>query len=272
MSLSEKLSPADAAILETYVVPRYLARFGETVLEMLISGPEARILHVGCRTGYPDLKLVERVDSAEIIGLDSSLPALELARHKAAVWGDVNIEYRVVDSLPGELEPGIFTHAFSLHPIVTDAGRAELLSAMRWLLCSGGQALLALPLRGSFQEIIDLMREYAVKYGQAEFGKRLDAAWIERPTLETLTDELEAAGFDDVDVELRPFALPFEGGRALLEDAVTRLLILPEIRSWLGAEELRRPLEYVRDAVDKYWSEGKFELSVNVACASARCP
>jgi SAM-dependent methyltransferase len=272
VSFSEKLSPADAAILETFVVPRYLSRYGEMLLDMLISGPEARILHVGCRTGYPDLKLVERVDSAEIIGLDPSLPALELARHKAAVWGDVAIDYRVLEQLPGDLEPGIFTHAFSLHPIVTDSGRAELLSAMRWLLCTGGQALLAMPMRGSFQEILDLMREYAVKYDQVEFGKRLDAAWIERPTVETLADELEAAGFDDVDVEVRPFALPFDNGRALLEDPASRLLILPEIRSWLGPDDLRRPLEYVRDALDKYWSEGKFELTISVGCASARCP
>jgi len=53
---------------------------------------------------------------------------------------------------------------------------------------------------------------------------------------------------------------------------VTRLQILPELRTWLGEHELKRPLEYVRDAIDKYWSEGKLELSVNVGCASARVP
>lgn len=272
MFQKEKLTPGDAAILETYVVPRYLSRFGELTLDQLICGPEARILHVGCRTGYPDLKLYERIDSAEILGLDSSLPALELARHKAAVLGDVAIEYRVFESLPGDLEPGIFTHALSLHPIATDAERAETLSAMRWLLCAGGQALVALPLRGSFQEIADLLREYALKQDEAELSKQLDAAWIERPTIETLSDEFEAAGFDDVDIELQPFALAFESGRSFMEDPVTRLLILPEIRSWLGDTDLSQPLLYVRDAIDKYWSEGKFELSIQAGCASARCP
>ncbi|HWA76147.1 MAG TPA: methyltransferase domain-containing protein [Polyangiaceae bacterium] len=272
MSLAEKLSPADAAILETFVVPRYLSRFGDLAVDMMVSGPEARILHVGCRTGYPDLKLYELVDNAEILGLDPSLAALELARHKATVRGDVAIEYRLGDGLPGELEPGIFTHALSLDPIIEDSERAELLSAMRWLLCSGGQALLAMPLRGSFQEVADLFREYALKYDEADFAAELDTSWGERPTLETLSDEFEAAGFEDVDVEVRLFTLAFDNGRAFLEDPASRLLILPEIRCWLGGGDLKRPLEYMRDAIDKYWSEGKFELTVQIGCASARCP
>jgi hypothetical protein len=49
-------------------------------------------------------------------------------------------------------------------------------------------------------------------------------------------------------------------------------MIVPEIRTWLAVNDLKKPLEYVRDAIDKYWSEGKLELSLNVGCASARKP
>jgi hypothetical protein len=44
------------------------------------------------------------------------------------------------------------------------------------------------------------------------------------------------------------------------------------VRTWLEINDLKRPLEYVRDAIDKYWSEGKLELTLNVGCASARKP
>ena len=57
-----------------------------------------------------------------------------------------------------------------------------------------------------------------------------------------------------------------------MEDPVSRLMIIPELRTWLGMEDLQKPLDYVRDAIDKYWSEGKLELSLNVGCASARRP
>ena len=145
--LSEKLSPADAAILETFVVPRYLSLFGDLMLEMMLVGESARVAHLGCRTGYPDLKLYERIDGVDIVGVDSSLPALELARNKAAVLGDVRVEYRIAESLPLDLDSGIFTHAFAIHPISGPLDRVALFEEMSRLLCDGGQALVALPLR-----------------------------------------------------------------------------------------------------------------------------
>lgn len=270
--MPEELSPADAAIFETHVVPRYLSFFGELALELLVSGPSARVLHVGCRTGYPDLKIAERLTHTELIGLDASMAALELARHNAHLAGRDGIVYRQFEGLPGDLEPGIFTHALALHPVLDSAARSELFSAMRWLLCSGGQAIVAMPLRGSFQEITDLFREYALKYDDEEFAKELEASLAERPSLETLSDQLEAAGFDDVDVEVRQVTVPFESGRAFVEDPVSRLLILPEVRSWLPLADTRRPIEYLREAIDRYWSESRLELSLNVGAASARCP
>jgi SAM-dependent methyltransferase len=269
---ADKLTPADAAIFETFVVPRYLSFYGELLLEMLLVGDGARMLHIGCRTGYPDLKLYERVDQAEIIGVDPSLPALELARNKAAARRDAQIEYRILESGLAQFEPEQFTHTVTLHPILTADERLELLGGMRHVLCPGGQALVALPLRGSFQEVADLLREYALKYDDTEFAKAVEYALATRPSIESLSEELEGIGFEDVDVEIRHTSLPFDSGRAFVEDPVTRLQIVPELRTWLGEHDLKKPLEYVRDAIDKYWSEGKLELQVNIGCASARVP
>jgi SAM-dependent methyltransferase len=268
----QKLSPADAAIFETFVVPRYLNLFGDLMLEMFLAGDAVRVAHLGCRTGYPDLKIYERVDQAEIIGFDYSIPALELARNKAAVRGADGIEYRVEEDGFERIESQQFTHVVALHPILKAEERLLLFQQVRRLLCSGGQALIALPLRGSFQEVIDLYREYALKYDDTEFSKAVELAIAARPSIESLSEELETAGLDDVDVEIRQTSLPFDSGRAFAEDPVSRLLIQPEIRSWLGVSDVSKPLDYVRDAIDKYWSESKLELSVTVACASARAP
>jgi ubiquinone/menaquinone biosynthesis C-methylase UbiE len=268
---TQKLAPADAAILETFVVPRYLSLFGELALDMLLVGESAHIAHVCCRTGYPDRKILELADGATLVGIDSSLPAVELARNKASVLGEA-IDYRVVEELPGELETETFSNALVLHPTTNDADRGSLFSAMAELLYSGGQAIVALPLKGSFQEIADLLREYALKYDDGEFSKAVEEAAATRPTIETLHEELENAGLEDIDVEIRQTTIAFDSGRAFIEDPVSRLLILPELRNWLSVTNLDRQLEYVRDAIDKYWSEGKLELSLNVGCASARKP
>jgi hypothetical protein len=269
--LSEKLTPADAAVMETFVVPRYLSLFGELALEMLLADDSARIMHVGCRTGYPDRRILERLDTASIVGLDGSLPALELARNKAAVFGET-IEYRVAHELPTELEAELYSHVLTLHPLASPEQRSWLFRNMTDLLYAAGQALVALPLRGSFEEILDLFAEYALKYDDTAFGEAVERAAFFWPTIETLSDELEGAGLDDVDVEIRQTELVFDSGRAFVEDPATRLLIIPELRTALGMPDVTKPLEYTRDAIDKYWSEAKFSLTINVGCASARKP
>jgi SAM-dependent methyltransferase len=269
--LTEKLNPADAAVMETFVVPRYLALFGELCLEMLLADESARILHVGCRTGYPDRRILERIDGASIVGLDASLPALELARNKAAVLG-ATIEYRVAHELPTELEADLYSHVMTLHPHASSEERLWLFRGMAELLYTQGQALVALPLRGSFQELLDLCAEYALKHDDAALTDGLEQALEFWPTIESLSEDLEEAGLDDVDVEIRQTELVFDSGRAFIEDPATRLLILPELRTALQIPDLTKPLEYLRDAIDKYWSETKFTLSINVGCASARKP
>lgn len=268
----QKLTPADAAIFETFVVPRYLSLYGELMLEMLLAGNAARVAHLGCRTGYPDLKIYERIDQTELVGFDGSIPALELARNKATVRGATGIAYQVDENSLADVEPEQFTHVIALHPVVNADQRVQLFKEVRRLLCPGGQALIALPLRGSFQEVLDLYREYALKYDDSEFSKAVEFAIATRPTIESLSDELETVGLDDVDVEIRHTTLPFDSGRAFAEDPVNRLMILPELRTWLGVDDVAKPLEYVRDAIDKYWSESKLELSLTVGCASARAP
>jgi SAM-dependent methyltransferase len=268
----QKLTPADAAIFETFVVPRYLSFYGDLVLEMLLAGGAVRIAHLGCRTGYPDLKIYERIDQTEIVGFDTSIPALELARNKATVRGADTLEYRVQENGAMDDEAAQFTHVIALHPVLTADQRVALFKEIRRLLCPGGQALIATPLRGSFQEVLDLYREYALKYDDADFSKAVEFAIATRPTIESLSEELETVGLEDIDVEIRATTLPFDSGRAFVEDPVNRLLILPELSASLGVQDMAKPLEYVRDAVDRYWSESKLELSINVGCASARVP
>ncbi len=256
--------------METFVVPRYLSIFGDLALELMLLGDSAKVVHLGCRTGYPDLLISDRVAECSIVGFDASLPALELARNKMALRSGPTAEYLVSEGYPTELEDEGYSHVLSIHPIADAETRAMLFEEMARLLYSGGQALVAMPLKGSFLEIADLFREYALKNDDGDFGRATEESIANRPNLETLSEELENAGFSDVDVEVRKSVLTFDSGRAFAEDPVTRLLIVPELRASLTDQDLEKPLEYLRDAIDKYWSEGQFDLALNVGCASAR--
>jgi SAM-dependent methyltransferase len=265
-----RLESADAAVFETFVVPRYLRAFGELALSMLAEGADAQVAHVDCRTGYPDVEILEALAGSHLFGCDPSASAIELARAKATI-NSVVADYRLSSNeWPTPFPTGAFSHALSLHPLSRPEERGALLGELGRLLAQNGQALIAMPLRGSFAEVADLLREFALKDEAIPLSDALDRATFARPTVELLGAELERAGFGFVDVEVRTKVLEWRSGRDFYEDPVARLVLFPEFRAQLGVGDLARAWEYVRDAIDKYWSDSTFELTINVGCASGR--
>jgi SAM-dependent methyltransferase len=238
---------------------------------MVAEGDDAQVVHMHCRTGYPDRGLAIRLPGAYVVGVDDSSAALELARAKAATMPGLVSDYRLVEDLPTPLPEAAFSHALTLHPPASAEDRGPLLAESARLLAPHGQVLLAMPMRGSFQEIFDLLREYALKYDDTSVAAAVEQAVLVWPDDETLSSELESAGFDYIDVALRPSVLRFQGGRDFFEDPVARLAILPEVRATLNVEvSADKALAYVREAIDKYWGGRAFELTVNVGCATGR--
>jgi SAM-dependent methyltransferase len=265
-----RLGPAEAAIFETFVVPRYLSFFGELVLETLVESDQARVVHMHCRTGYPDRGLALKLPGAHIVGIDASPAALQLARAKAATMPTMVVEYRAFEELPTSLPESAFSHAVTMHPHASTEDRERLFTEFARLLAPYGQLVIAMPMRGSFQELADLLREFSLKYDDMDVAEAVDRASLAHPTVDGLASEVEKAGFEFVEVGLRPTVLPFRNGRDFFEDPVARLLILPEVKLHHRLEDTDRALAYVREAIDKYWSDGTFELTVNVGCAAAR--
>lgn len=269
---ARRLGPGDAAVFEMHVVPRYLSLFAERLLEMIARGPDARVCHLECRTGYPDRELAERLPDVHVYGCDPSEHAIALAKAKAKAQSGARLvaDYRVVEGPPLPFPAGAFSHAFAIHPRAAASERKRLFDELARLVAPRGQALVAMPVRGSFAEIFDLLRECALKQEMPALTTAVDDAVQLRPTDDTLAAELKASGFEYVEVDLRMRTLRFANGRAFFDDPVARLVVLPEVRASLGLGELDGPLAYVRDAIDKYWSDGEFELSVHVGVVSGR--
>lgn len=263
------LGPEDAAVFETFVVPRYLSLFAERLVDMIAAGPDARVCHLQCRTGYPDRLLLEKLPNAHVYGCDNSEHAIELAKAKARTIPGFVYDYRVIEGQTTPFPAGAFSHGMTLHPLAVPEERRRLLEELARIVAPRGQALVAMPLRGSFAEIADLLRECALKNELTELTNAVEAAMQLRPTDELFKRELEAVGFEYVDVDVRTRTLRFDSGRQLFEDPTTRLMLLPEFRVNLHMPD-DRPFAYVHEAIDKYWSDGEFELTVNVGVVSGR--
>jgi SAM-dependent methyltransferase len=263
------LGAEDAAIFETFVVPHYLSLFAERLVEMIVPGRDARVCHLQCRTGYPDRLLLERLPNAHIYGCDTSVHAIELARTKAKTIPGFVFDYRVIEGQTTPFPAGAFSHGFTMHPLAAPAERRKLLEELARIVAPRGQALVAMPLRGSFVEVADLLRECALKNELTDLTNAVEAAVHLRPTEELFKRELEEVGFDYVEVDYRTRTLRYETGRQFFEDAMTRLMLLPEFRVNLNMND-DAPFSYVRDAIDKYWSDGEFELTVNIGVVAGR--
>lgn len=263
----EIFSENDAALFDAFVAPSYLRFYWEAVQKVLLVGQAARFVHLGCRTGYPDGELLRLMPNTTGVGVDHSTNLLQLARGKQLGPG---VEYLEGNSFQTGLPAATFSHALSLHPLGGVQGRLYLFSEMARLLYAGGQAIVALPLGRSFQEMTDLLAEYALKQDDLQLSHALDAYALERVTVETLAEELESVGLSDVDFEVASYSLGYDSGRALFEDPSVRFLIAPHLSQLLGQADLQAAFDYVARAIDKYWSEERFELSLQVAALSAR--
>jgi SAM-dependent methyltransferase len=273
--LTETLGPVlDATAVATFdeAVSRYLSFFGALVVDMLLPAQGAAVAFLGSRTGFPDTVVSDKMPDCAIWGIDPSRVAVEAARKRATAFPELRANYDVGASLPTSLSEQSFTHSLALHPTCSVGQRGRLVSELRRLLIPSGQALYALPLRGSFPELYDMLREFALRHELAEYGAAIDASAAARPNLESVTEEFEDAGLGDVDVNVELITLSFSSGREFLEHPAFGYVILPELLNSVAddKEMMTRAKTYLNEAVAKYWSDGTFDLTVNVGCVSGR--
>jgi len=265
------LAERDIDRLEEEVVPRYLAAFSTLAAGMVLPRDPASVIVVGSRAGFEAEMLAERLPNASLKGLETSDAGARAATIRGSALR-IAASFEVARRFPTPLPGGSFTHALAIHPIVSRTARRELLVEMHRLLEPRGQGIVSLPLRGSFPEIVDLVREYALKNDLPKLGEAVDVANTNRPTPETISEELEGAGFSEVEVDVQLLGVRFESGARFLANAIYELMVAPDARAAfdLAPATMGDALVYVESAIRKYWSDAPFELTVNVGSASGR--
>lgn len=260
-------------LLSSEVLPQFLSFFHAIALDRLVLAPQAAVLTAGPLATLVAEGVSSRLPSTVIKGYEPSEAAVAAALDRTASIG-LDIDVEVLGKLPIHIPDTTFTHALLVHPLASPADRQKLLSEMYRVLVPAGQLLFAAPLRGSYPEIADMLREFSLKHDKPKLGEAVEIGGQSRPTPETLVEDLERLGFTDVSVDVELLSVPFETGRDFAQSHLFRLLITPEIVALLDQpqETVSAALEYAGTAVTKYWSDGQFDLTVNLACASARRP
>lgn len=262
----ERVLAYDAAF-----VPRYAQRFGRKLLDALDLPPKANVLDLGCRTGYPCVDLVDRYDDARVVAVDPDAEYLELARARAGAHLGRRVFFKN-DSVPTlRFGDEVFSNVYANLVDRLPASRADVLAVCGRVLQRGGQLVATLPLRGSFAEPVDLLREVALGRELPGVSDRVERYAASMPGDDALRAELEAAGFERVLVESWEFTLEYPSSEALFGDPVVVTAALPEWR-WCaeGSAAPEAVLRALRHAVDTYFAGREFAVTVVGGCVSAR--
>ena len=259
---------------DAIVWTRYARVFGELALRALALPQQASVLDLSIRTGILAEEVLRALPDVSVMGLDNDEVFLEATRQRNA---DADGR-RLFVARQAELDhlgfdDQSFTNVMGSLIDRATSDRHLVFSECFRVLRPYGQLVLTQPLRGSFMEILDMLREVATKYDVVALTERVEQYAQSLPSAEQWVAEAEQYGFSDVAMDEDSLVLGYSSGTDVLGDPALHHAALPECQ-WC-AEATPDPmavLYQVQHAIDTYYRGRVFELTVHAGCLSARKP
>ncbi len=245
--------------MDAVVAPQYGARFAQGLLDALPQGERLQVLDVGCGTGQISFRLLERLgSSSRVIAVDHDAGLIALARQRG--FGNIGRRLFFKTESPENLSfgEGVFD-AVVAHLIYRDLeDRAAAMREMHRVLVPGGRLLLTTPLRGTYSEVFEMVRERAVAEADGTLIEALEELQSRDPSVAELEASVREAGFREVELEHTSFRLSYPNVEALFSDRLLETIAFPEWRSVLGDEVLAD----VQRRLRIYFDQGALSLTV----------
>jgi SAM-dependent methyltransferase len=255
-----------AQCYDAEVLPGWDERFLPLLLDGLPEGLPAKacLLELGCATGRLTEALLERLPpQGRIIAIEDGRELMELARQRVSELGARRVFFKketpekltFADATFDGVLAGGLSPVYDLRQVLHEAAR---------LLRPDGFLLLGAPLRGSFQELFDLLREVAEKEDLLPVQDGLDRLLARLPDRATANRWLQETGLVETRVKARAEVIRFPNALGLLQSPLVRahcleacLTLIPD-RSWREGV-----LAGLVKALDTYFPEG-IELSLEL--------
>jgi ubiquinone/menaquinone biosynthesis C-methylase UbiE len=120
---------------------------GEQAIELMNIPVDARILDVGCGSGWATRLMAEKAPAGKVIGIDISDEMIRQARESSGSFSNAEFQIASAEKLP--FEDGEFTHAFSMESLYYYADILSALKEIKRVLGTGGL----------FVSVVDLYEE-----------------------------------------------------------------------------------------------------------------
>ncbi len=257
-----------ARIYDDQIAPVWGSRFGKMLLRNLALPERGQILDIACGTGYPLVEVLRRKgEGARVIAIDASSAMLDIARRKVADLGGKGVFFRTESPIPK------LSFADDVYDLVLcNLGLAEMpnlgsaLVDFTRVTKLGGEVRCTLPLAGTWEEFHDIFREVLVKHDRHDALDRLDRHLASYPTVDDCCAQMIGAGLDPT-VEVEEFTLLFKSSREFFFAPVIEYGPLAAWKEIAGTgQELQDTFWYIKEAIDAYFGERAFQVTVKAGC------
>ena len=109
---------------------------GEQAIARMNVPPDARVLDVGCGSGWAARLLAEQAIDGRVIGIDVSDEMIRVAREHSAAFANTEFQVASAESLP--FPDNSFTHAFSMESLYYYTDIAKAIREIARVLKPGG--------------------------------------------------------------------------------------------------------------------------------------
>jgi SAM-dependent methyltransferase len=109
---------------------------GVQSIERMRVPTDARVLDVGCGSGWATRLMAEEASGGRVVGIDISDQMIQLARDSSASFA--NVEFRVASAEAIPFADDEFTHAFSMESLYYYGNMAAALCEIHRVLAPGG--------------------------------------------------------------------------------------------------------------------------------------
>lgn len=255
---------------DLFIAPDWRARFDSLVNENITLPPEGRVLDVNSGTGAYTIEIAERLKGkGEVVGIDPSRERIALGVAKALVQKVENVTFEQGTAALLRFEDEEFDVVIGDASMIQADEIESMLEEMLRVVQLGGQVILKLATRGSFDEFFSIYWEVLMNARlQDETWSALENLINERQTVSEVEAMAERAGLSGIETFTSKEEFTFDTAKDFVESPMMQDVFLDNWLSVVPESRRKDVLDQMIEIIERERHEAPFDISIKATVVS----